>query len=115
MRGVAFLAAGLLSSAAFAQVDIKSPMTEIRTRCLAEAASANEVRVVNNESYFSCYGPTAKSWYDIATDERVVHDKNGIFIARYYGETGYCAHQIEDEAGKPASAYICEVVVSKPQ
>jgi hypothetical protein len=115
MRILGLIFIGLASTDSLAQVAIKNPATEIQERCVAEAVSANEVRTSDDQTFYSCFGATAKSWFDISTNEKVVRDKNGIFIARYYGETGYCAHQIEDGAGKASSAYICEIVKTKPK
>ena len=113
MRVLAIVVLGLASSAALAQVDLNDPSTEIRKKCLAEAVENNDVRAAERETFYTCAGDTAKSWFDISVSEKVVHDKNGVFLARYYAETGYCAHQIEDGSGKPTSAYVCEVVIGK--
>lgn len=113
--GVIILGLSMANAPAFAQVELKNPASDIYNKCLAEAIAANEVRSGDEQTFYSCYGDTARSWYGISTDERVVRDKNGIFIARYFGETGYCAHQIEDAAAKPVSTYICEIVVAKPR
>jgi hypothetical protein len=109
------LGALVASAPAGAQVELKNPASEIYNKCLAEAIAANEVRAGNGQTFYTCFGDTAQSWYGISTDERVVRDKNGIFIARYFGETGYCAHQIEDAATKPVSTFICEIVVGQPR
>jgi hypothetical protein len=113
MRVLAIVLVGLATAPAVAQVDLKNPSTEIRRRCLAEAVENNDVRAGDGQTFYTCVGATAKNWFDVSADEKVVHDKNGVFAARYYAETGYCAHQTEDGAGKPTSAYVCEVVVGK--
>jgi hypothetical protein len=104
---------GLIAAPAVAQVELANPLADIRKTCIAEAEASQEVKTADGQTYYTCVGETAKKWYDVSSNERAVHDKNGIFIARYYAETGYCAHQIEDSAGKPTSAYVCEVVVQK--
>lgn len=114
MRILAVIASIFSSSIAFAQVAIKNPVTELYNRCLSEAIAESGVKNIGSQSSYSCFGPTAKSWYDILNDEKAVHDKNGLFVARYYGDSGYCAHQIEDAAGKPVSSYICEIVTNAP-
>ncbi len=114
MRILGLLVSALSSSMAFAQVAINNPVTELYNRCLSEAIADNEVKNAGNQSSYSCSGTTAKSWYNILNDEKAVHDKNGLFVARYYGDTGYCAHQIEDASGKPMSSYICEIVTNAP-
>lgn len=113
MRFLTIALIGLASAPAFAQVDLKNPSTDIRKQCVAEAVEGNDVRAADGQTFYTCVGSTAKSWFDVSADEKVVHDKNGVFVARYYAETGYCAHQTEDSAGKPTSAYVCEVVVGK--
>ncbi len=105
----------LTAASARADVDLPNPSLELYAKCLAEAKSASETKTIDDQTYFTCVGTTAKNWYDISGEEKAVHDKNGIFIARYYGETGYCAHQIEDSAGKAVSSYVCEIVVKKAQ
>ena len=105
----------LTSANAHAGVDLPDPSSELHAKCLAEAKSANEIKTIDDQIYYTCVGVTAKNWYEISGDEKAVHDKNGIFIARYYGESGYCAHQIEDSAGKAVSSYVCEIVVKNPQ
>jgi len=106
----AFVLSGLPATA---QVPLENPMTEVRNRCIAEAVDSGDVQSVQGQTFYTCGGETAQRWFDLSTDERVVHDKNGVFTARYYGATGYCAHQIEDKSEQPTSAYVCEVVVSK--
>lgn len=105
--------AALIAGPAIAQVDLANPMGDIRNKCVAEAEAAKEVKNSEGQVYYTCVGETAKKWYDVSSNERAVHDRNGIFIARYYGESGYCAHQIEDSGGKSISAYVCEVVIPK--
>lgn len=114
MRFLALFVATVSSSSALAQVSIKNPVGELYNRCLSEAIADNEIKTASKRSSYSCFGTTAKSWYDILGDEKAVHDKNGLFVARYYGDTGYCAHQIEDASGKPVSSYICEIVTDTP-
>jgi hypothetical protein len=104
----------MMYSVATAQVAIKNPSTELYNKCLSEAIADNDVRSAGSQSSYSCYGATARSWYELLTGEKAVHDKNGLFVARYYGDTGYCAHQIEDPAGKPVSIYVCEIVTNAP-
>ena len=105
-----FFLSGLPASA---QVPLENPMTEIRNRCIAEAVDNGNVQTDKGQTFYTCAGETAQRWFDLSTEERMVHDKNGVFAARYYGATGYCAHQIEDKSAQPTSAYVCEVVVSK--
>jgi hypothetical protein len=114
MRFTLLLCFALGASPASAQVAIKSPGTELYNKCLSEAIADNNASNGGGQSSYSCYGPTARSWYELLTGEKAVHDKNGLFVARYYGDTGYCAHQIEDASGKPVSTYVCEIVTNTP-
>jgi len=115
MRILGLIVLALSNSTAMAQIAVKTPSTELYSRCLSEAIANNEVKNEGNQFSYSCLGATAKSWYETLTGEKAVHDKNGLFVARYYGDTGYCAHQIEDPSGIPVSAYICEIVTSSPK
>ena len=113
MRVQILIVGALLAAPAAAQVDLANPLADIRNKCIAEAEASRETKNADGQVYYTCVGDTAKKWYEVSTNEKAVHDKNGIFIARYYGDTGYCAHQIEDSGGKPTSAYVCEVVVQR--
>jgi hypothetical protein len=97
-------------SNALAQVPLDNPLAEIRKKCVAEAVGSGDVRTEEGLTYFVCGGQTAQEWFDVSVGERTVDDKNGVFVARYYGDTGYCAHQVQDKDRKPTSNYVCEVV-----
>jgi hypothetical protein len=101
-------------SPALAQLAIQDPSLSSYNKCLAEAIQDNEARKIGAQTSYSCYANTARSWYETLTGDKQVRDKNGLFVARYYGESGYCAHQIEDATGKPVSTYICEIVTNTP-
>lgn len=111
--GLAFLT--LFSSSAMAQLTIQDPSLSHYNKCLNEAIEDNELRKLGTQTSYSCYSNTARAWYESLSGDKQVRDKNGLFVARYYGETGYCAHQIEDAAGKPVSTYICEIVTDAPK
>jgi hypothetical protein len=114
MRSLGLIALLLSSSAAVAQLSLQDPSMTSYNKCLREAIEDNEVQKAGNHVSYSCLGNTARSWFESLKGDEQVRDKNGLFVARYYGETGYCAHQIEDAAGKAISAYICEIVNSAP-
>lgn len=111
--GLIFLAV-TCSTAAMAQLSLQDPSLSSYNKCLNEAIQDNALRKIGAQTSYSCYAATARSWYETLTGDKEVRDKNGLFVARYYGDSGYCAHQIEDGAGKPVSAYVCEIVTSTP-
>lgn len=115
MRSLGFAFLLFSSSTAMAQLSIQDPSLSNYNKCLNEAIEDNELRKVGTQTSYSCQGSTARSWYEALSGDKQVHDKNGLFVARYYGETGYCAHQIEDATGKPLSTYICEIVTDAPR
>jgi hypothetical protein len=78
--------------------------------CLRQATEKKAMRKVDSDTYYSCYGAAARAWYESLTGDKLVQDKNGLFVARYYGSSGYCAHQIEDASRVPLSEYVCEIV-----
>jgi hypothetical protein len=88
--------------------------SQFYNKCLRDAFAYNQIDSRGNGSSYSCYGETAKGWFESLSGDKVVHDKNGTFVARYYGETGYCARQTEDTSGGAVSAYVCEIVTSTP-
>jgi hypothetical protein len=105
----------LLSCApAAAQLSLQDPALSFYNKCLSEALEDNEVRKLGAQASYSCYSNTARSWFESLSGGKEVKDKNGLFVARYYAETGYCAHQIEDASGKAVSTYICEIVNNSP-
>jgi hypothetical protein len=114
MRSLGLVIFLLSCSAASAQLSLQDPSLSFYNKCLSEAIQDSEVRKIGTQTSYSCYSATARSWFESLPGGKQVRDKNGLFVARYYGETGYCAHQIEDSAGKAISAYICEIVNSTP-
>lgn len=116
MRGL-FVTLFFLTYAAAAaqQLSIVDPSVAHYNKCLNEALQDNAARKLGAQTSYSCYGETARVWYDSLSGDKQVRDKNGLFIARYYGASGYCAHQIEDETGKPLSDYVCEIVTDAPK
>ena len=114
MRCVVTILLVLSYSAANSQTLSEGLASKTYNQCLYNAFMGDEIRVDGKHSFYSCFGDTAKEWFDRLSGERKIHDKNGLFIARYYAETGYCAHQIEDAAGNPVSAYVCEIVTEAP-
>ena len=114
MRRVVTTLLVLSGSAANSQTLSESLASKTYNKCLHDAFIGEEIKVDGKQTFYSCFGDTAKGWFDRLSGERKIHDKNGLFIARYYAETGYCAHQIEDAAGNPVSAYVCEIVTEVP-
>ncbi len=80
--------------------------------CLQQAIEEKAARKVDSDMVYSCYGNAARAWYESLSGDKLVQDKNGLFVARYYGTSGYCAHQIEDINRMPLSAYVCEIVTN---
>jgi len=109
MRIWALIVLGLVATPAGAQVALPNPMDELRDACVREAKTGGDTRSYDGRKFFVCAGATAEKFFDVSTRERTVQDKNGVFVARYFGEAGYCAHQTEDANGHPISQFICEV------
>jgi hypothetical protein len=102
----------LWCSTAFAQQASSKVSSALYDKCLKEAIEDKATRKMGADTSYSCYGNSARSWYEALTGDKLVKDQNGLFVARYYGDSGYCAHQIEDSDRKPVSAYVCEIVKS---
>ncbi|BDV39439.1 hypothetical protein [Methylocystis bryophila] len=114
MRNLGLIFLVWSSTAAAGQTLSEDLRSQFYNKCLRDAFAYNQIDKHGGGSSYSCYGETAKAWFDSLSGDKTVHDKNGTFVARYYGETGYCAHQTEDTSGKPASAYVCEIVTDTP-
>ena len=100
----------LSCSSVLAQQANQKAASALYDKCLKEAMEDKTAGKFDAGTSYSCYGNSARSWYEALTGDKLVHDKNGLFVARYYGDSGYCAHQIEDPDRKPVSAYVCEIV-----
>jgi len=110
MRFLAPILILLTWAPACAQQASQKAASALYEKCLKEAMEDKAVGKMDAGTAYSCYGNSARSWYEALTGDKLVHDKNGLFVARYYGDSGYCAHQIEDPDRKPVSAYVCEIV-----
>ncbi|MBB6304035.1 hypothetical protein GGE67_004676 [Rhizobium leucaenae] len=106
-----------ISGTSFAQVNIR-PRTNLSmyNACMNSAISNNDVQDNGRYIEYLCFGGVARRWWNsLDTDgQRDVKESNGEFISRYYGNSGYCAHQIADAAGNGADAYVCAIDAASP-
>jgi hypothetical protein len=82
--------------------------------CLVEAASANAVEDDGSALVFSCSDAKAKTLYNFLGRKipaEVVQDRNGKFENRPFGNSA-CYHRIEDERGKAADDFRCDLILT---
>lgn len=112
------IAVALACSSASAQIVIKPKVNmAMYSACMNSAVQNNDVTDQGRYIEYLCFGSVARSWWNSldTDDQRDVHDhKYGRFIARYYGNTGYCAHHIEDTAGNGLNSYVCSITAAAP-
>jgi hypothetical protein len=77
--------------------------------CLLSAIASEDIYKDEAGVQFRCFGQAAETWFNQLPDGREVPDKNGVFVARYFGGSGYCAHQIKSATGQPVSIYLCAI------
>ena len=97
MRSFGLIAFLLSSSAAVAQLSLQDPSLSFYNKCLSEAIEDNEVKKAGDQASYSCFGNTARTWFESLKGDKQVRDKNGLFVARYYGETGLNFVELESE------------------
>jgi hypothetical protein len=82
--------------------------------CLVEAVSANAVDDDGSAITFSCSAARARTLYNFLGKKipaELVHDRNGKFENRPFG-SGACYHRIEDERGRAADDFRCDLILS---
>jgi hypothetical protein len=109
----AALLLALLPGAAGAQGSLTPPPSPASTAaynaCLLSAIASEDIYKDEAGVQFRCFGQAAETWFNQLPDGREVPDKNGVFVARYFGGSGYCAHQIKSATGQPVSIYLCAI------
>ena len=78
-------------------------------RCILSAVANADVYKDPDGIQFRCYGEAAEKWFNQLTGDREVKEANGVFIARYFDGSGYCAHQTKTATGADISSYLCAI------
>jgi len=105
----------IYTDAASSQVEIRTPAIQFYNNCLNSAITNNHVTNRSGNIEYSCYGSAAKRWFDGLPGGRYVDDgRNGTFISRDYGSSGYCAQHITDADGTANSYFVCEIDAAAP-
>ena len=111
MSAALFLA--LLPCAASAQGSLTPPPSPeskaAEKACLLSAIESEDLYKDEAGVQFRCFGEAAEKWFNLLPGGREVPDKNGVFVARYFGGNGYCAHQIKSATGQTISIYLCAI------
>jgi hypothetical protein len=82
--------------------------------CLKDATSAGDVDHGDSVLVFSCSAAKAKVLYNFLGRKiktEVIIDRNGKFENRQFGGSA-CYHRIEDQAGKPADDFRCDLILA---
>ncbi len=103
---------------ATAQTNIRQRRSVVLyNECLNSASNNDNVEEDGPNITYTCYGDVARKWWNQLDpdDQRDVRERNGRFIARYYGSSGYCAHRIEDSSGRGVDSYVCAIKTDAPK
>ena len=82
--------------------------------CLAEAIATNALADDGSAVTFSCNAGKARTLYNFLGNKiriEVVQDRNGKFENRAFGNSA-CYHRIEDQSGKPADEFRCDLIMN---
>ena len=104
----------VLAAAAEAQTKPRAMVLSALSDCLRDAIVNGTVEADGDAITFACTAVTAKTLYEslgrnIASV--VVRDRNGKFENRAFGNSA-CYHRIEDESGKTADEFRCDVILA---
>jgi hypothetical protein len=109
-----------LSCAAFAaacchaQINERTLTVAGLTDCIAEAIATGSVVDGGSAIIFSCSAAKAKTLYNFLGKKiraEVVRDRNGKFENRPFGNSA-CYHRIEDQSGKAADEFRCDLIMA---
>jgi hypothetical protein len=104
----------LIAVSADAQISSRTMTLSAISDCIKDVIAANAVEDNGGVLIFPCTAARAKALYNflgqkIRTD--VVQDRNGKFENRPFGNNA-CYHRIEDQNGKSADEFRCDLVMT---
>ena len=82
--------------------------------CIKEATGTGTVESGGSALVFSCSAAKAKTLYNFLGSKiraEIVLDRNGKFENRQFGNNA-CYHQVEDENGKAADYFRCDLIIA---
>lgn len=97
-----------------AQANGRTPAMAGVNDCIAEAIATNAVDDDGVVIVFSCNAAKARRLYNFLgkkIDAEVVQDHNGKSENLAFGNSA-CYHRVEDQSGKPADEFRCELVIA---
>ena len=112
-RTAAVVCLVLLSTSARAQISPQAMTLSGVSDCIKEAIGNSSAEQNGNALFFSCNAANAKVLFNLLgrkVQVEVVQDRNGKFENRPFGNSA-CYHRIEDQDGKPADDFRCDLVV----
>jgi hypothetical protein len=82
--------------------------------CIKDAIGASAVEISGDVLIFSCTATQARTLYNFLGRKiraEVVLDRNGKFENRQFGNNA-CYHQVEDQSGKAADYFRCDLIIA---
>ena len=104
----------IVTNPGYAQVDARSLTSAGVSDCIKEAIGTGSVEDDGTVLIFSCGAAKARTLYNFLGRKvraEVVQDRNGKFENRQFGNNA-CYHRIEDQSGKAADDFRCDLVVT---
>jgi hypothetical protein len=104
----------LVATASHAQISERTLTVAGLTDCITDAIATNSVTADGSVISFSCNAAKAKTLYNFLGKKiraEVVDDPNGKFENRPFGSSA-CYHRIEDESGKTADEFRCDLIMA---
>jgi hypothetical protein len=111
---IAFAAVVFAATPGAAQINSHTLTLAGVTDCIAEAIATNSVDEDGVTVVFSCNAAKARTLYNFLGQKihaEVIQDRNGKFENRAFGNSA-CYHRIEDQAGKAADEFRCDLVIA---
>lgn len=111
---IAFAAVAFAATPGAAQINAHTLTVAGVSDCISEAIATNAVDEDGVVIIFSCNAAKARTLYNFLGQKvhaEVVQDRNGKFENRAFGNSA-CYHRVEDQAGKPADEFRCDLVVA---
>ena len=102
-----------ISTSIRAQVSQQSLTLSGISDCVKAAIGSGSIEQKGNALFFSCSDGTAKVLFNFLGRKiqlEPVQDLNGRFENRQFGNSA-CYHRIEDQAGKPADDFRCDLIM----
>ena len=98
----------------YAQLDPRALTLAGVSDCIKEAIGTSAVEDDGTVLIFSCSAAKARILYNFLGRKvraEIVQDRNGKFENRQFGNNA-CYHRIEDQSGKAADDFRCDLVVT---